>query len=503
MRMGILLLIFTKIDFLTNNAYAMGLNYRHLDFRYLLLEVGTARRIAAMSEMMTISTLAMKLLCKMDMEKETSDIYIGEKSERTEGPVSCNSKDTKGSKEVDIPDPISEGNTMNMKETDDAPSESNFPEESSNLTDNELLPRTEIRLAQFKNGTLIIGFRGSDDEADWLDNFCFTLVSKDNGNQNTAKFHKGFLERANKIFNHQTHRGTLVDEVKHRYRDHPGGLPNRIVTTGHSLGGAISQLIHIRLHEVDEISQKCELLNITWATPMIGNYAARQLLSSEAKTMFHYVHKSDIVPALLFDVNGVYKNLPTVITKKEIKKQIDKLASANDGLAERAEEVKTLVDLLSEGEMEDDLSYTAIGNYRQISRRVPRGAPGFEGEFRYDEAHDNVNISLAKALKNAVKDVSSSSVAWTFMSAKLGYETSETKLGKEIEEIKENHSLKIYEQLCRPLLQPEDAKCPHVMRTLEICKETYDENNERRIPRGHTWCVLSEETYVVPYRAGL
>ena len=54
---------------------------------------------------------------------------------------------------------------------------------------------------------------------------------------------------------------------------------HKIVTCGHSLGAAISQLTHILLHEDFDN----DLLNITFATPLAANFPmAEELKSREA-----------------------------------------------------------------------------------------------------------------------------------------------------------------------------------------------------------------------------
>ena len=69
----------------------------------------------------------------------------------------------------------------------------------------------------------------------------------------------------------------------------------------------------------------CKLVNITFATPMVGNMALRESLLDKvvfpkepAENMHHFVVAEDIVPAVLF-TNHFYKKIPQTISlgKKE------------------------------------------------------------------------------------------------------------------------------------------------------------------------------------------
>ena len=112
-----------------------------------------------------------------------------------------------------------------------------------------------------------------------------------------AKSHRGFLERARAAY----------AELKDKLRT-IGGNP-KIITCGHSLGAAISQLVHIMLHEDFEE----ELVNITFATPLTSNFPMAEKLGvrerDPARTMHHFVLHKDIVPAALF-TDHIYNNLP-------------------------------------------------------------------------------------------------------------------------------------------------------------------------------------------------
>ena len=87
----------------------------------------------------------------------------------------------------------------------------------------------------------------------------------------------------------------------------------RIITCGHSLGGALSQMIHIQLHGELETLRDLglgheNLLNVTFASPMVGNHCLRDNLGDIAGRMYHFVEAGDIVPGALF-THHLYQRL--------------------------------------------------------------------------------------------------------------------------------------------------------------------------------------------------
>ena len=367
-----------------------------------------------------------------------------------------------------------------------------------NFTEDDSRRRTEVSLACINNGTLIIGFRGTDSPADWLDNFCFTLIPKNDENRE-VRFHKGFMERADKIF-----KGTpghrfdwpLVDRIKELYRNEAESSPRKIITTGHSLGGALAQLIHIKLHEAEEIRQmrpSVKLECITFATPMIGNYRAREkFMLPPSKNMTHFILKSDIVPALQLNINQVYGSLPRIANLTVIKGGIDALARKSEDLKVRAAEVKKLVDELSRrGENERDPVnlYAPMGNYFQILEKTAGEAPEWGPSFPYNCDPQEVNSALGPALEK-LNTVGS----W---GAFMSYWYNNPERNPTIAKIIEVHKMTTYDQKCRELLQSPDVQCPHVPRSLAICRETYDKDSVTRKAVGGTYCVFSKEKYEV------
>ena len=139
---------------------------------------------------------------------------------------------------------------------------------------------------------------------DWRTNFSFTMVERDgrdDGDGGRPKIHKGFNARSE----------VILKELGTKIKDFLGEevKPGVIVLCGHSLGAAIAQLVYIKLRQILDFD--CKLVNITFATPMIGNIQLREELMSDGvgANMYHIVLAGDIVPAALF-TEHLYHRLP-------------------------------------------------------------------------------------------------------------------------------------------------------------------------------------------------
>ena len=72
------------------------------------------------------------------------------------------------------------------------------------------------------------------------------------------------------------------------------------------LGGAISSLVHLnlikefKLHDEDNL-QQTELINITFGSPLFGNFVLEADLENKGylKNMYHFASTTDVVPAVL------------------------------------------------------------------------------------------------------------------------------------------------------------------------------------------------------------
>ena len=221
-----------------------------------------------------------------------------------------------------------------------------------------------------KGDTLYVGFRGSANEMDWEDNSCFSLVGFA-GDNDAEKVHEGFKRRA-------------ADIMANLLANLPSELPNKIVFTGHSLGAAISQVVYMKFQQAvmehrNLTALNCEVLNVTFATPLVGNINLRNTLMPErknlAKNMFHFVLKEDIVPSVLF-YKHAYERIPRPtraaeilgITKKMILLKILR-AAWGDAIPEEATTIEIPVYEQPVYDEQDTVEpYAPVGNYFYIKK---------------------------------------------------------------------------------------------------------------------------------------
>ena len=123
------------------------------------------------------------------------------------------------------------------------------------------------------------------------------------------KFHKGFLERSEKVA-----KAVREKILKKKEEEHKTNF--KVILTGHSLGAAVASVVHILLAD-DKILHNVEIETITFAVPMFGNVTLWETLRDDKEKsakmkMYHFVYDADIVPALLLE-KQVYKQLRDVI----------------------------------------------------------------------------------------------------------------------------------------------------------------------------------------------
>ena len=227
-----------------------------------------------------------------------------------------------------------------------------------------------VFLYEAANATIFIGFRGSVDKHDWLSNLDIKLTNTNK--EDDVRVHRGFLKRADDIF----------EELPKKISEMcSSGKELKIITTGHSLGAAISQLIHIKLWEKFSKAWKCQLVNVTFATPMVGNNHLRERLHSNlaADLMHHFVMEEDVVPPSLF-THEVYQKLPWYATEDNLNrfeailrivgqvspssKKIEKLMKDNDIM----QSIKNLFKELEEQQPRNNMmgAYMPVGHYYYV-----------------------------------------------------------------------------------------------------------------------------------------
>lgn len=159
---------------------------------------------------------------------------------------------------------------------------------------------TRFLVAMDSDGNMFIAFRGTFTIEDWKQNGNIGL--SEDVDFGVGRFHDGFLNKATNI-----NIGNLIQVID-------VVAPKSIITTGHSMGGCISSLIHLKLLQRytkdGELSPSQEFLNFTFGAPLFGNHVAVSFFNNNARdtNMFHFVNTADIVPAIL-SIGHVFKTL--------------------------------------------------------------------------------------------------------------------------------------------------------------------------------------------------
>ena len=205
---------------------------------------------------------------------------------------------------------------------------------------------------------------------DWLTNLNVDLqVSNELNDKNrwpdVVKLHRGFDLRSREILQQN-----FILRIEEELVNRPG-RPKKIITCGHSLGGALSQIIHIMLHGEHKIPlrgttisfDKFELLNVTFATPMVGNHALREKLneSTVSDKMYHFVNAGDIIPALLF-TRQLYQKLAYSDEQLEYRMWLASFILKEEG-RERARTLNDDLSILRTEDQSAENTYAPIGKY--------------------------------------------------------------------------------------------------------------------------------------------
>ena len=98
--------------------------------------------------------------------------------------------------------------------------------------------------------TLIVAFKGSDTKEDWLDNL---TLAQEADMRYLGKFHKGFLKRGKSI---------SIEDIFASSKHYKA---SKIITCGHSLGGAVSSVVHMNLlQKGSDTVERRNIINITF-----------------------------------------------------------------------------------------------------------------------------------------------------------------------------------------------------------------------------------------------
>ena len=135
--------------------------------------------------------------------------------------------------------------------------------------------------------TLYIAFTGSQTANDWKANLDFALTPDEHL---FGKVHQGFSKRSEVISAEEVYNLADFFQVQ------------RVITCGHSLGGAVSSLVHLKfVNYMKTKNIELKTANLTFGAPLFGNERLWKYVKEDWKRnqMFHFVAVEDLVPALL------------------------------------------------------------------------------------------------------------------------------------------------------------------------------------------------------------
>ena len=182
-------------------------------------------------------------------------------------------------------------------------------------------------LETYKINTLYIAMKGTETSNDWKTNLDFEMVENEFF---LGKFHKGFFNRSLLAD---------LDDIENMIIKYS---VQRVVTCGHSMGGAVSSILHLRLAKYFDIKKiSIKLVNLTFGAPLFGNDLLCQLVARKwtYNQMFHFVAAKDAVPAVLSLGNTIQYLNDAVANTLPIPTAVTKFVQSNLG------SIKTLVSL--------------------------------------------------------------------------------------------------------------------------------------------------------------
>jgi triacylglycerol lipase len=156
----------------------------------------------------------------------------------------------------------------------------------------------KLYLSSEIDNTLIIAFKGTTTEDEWVTNLDLKLVSMGN----MGKVHQGFYE-----YFYETLKAKIVDLVKNTTNE-------RVIFTGHSRGGGLATIsaLYIAVHFPHK-QVEC----ITFGSPKIGDERFKTFFNRYVSSSKRFVNRGDKItkmpPSKLFG-NYVHVTPKTIIT---------------------------------------------------------------------------------------------------------------------------------------------------------------------------------------------
>ncbi len=131
---------------------------------------------------------------------------------------------------------------------------------------------------------IVVAFRGSV-KKNWLQNFQI-LLSDYSSTCSHCKVHQGFLKHSNSLL------GGVLEAVTKLLLKYPNVT---ILITGHSLGGALAQLLGLQIKKAFNTT----LSLYTFGSPRVGNKQLAEFTDRTFRGHFRVVNWKDAVPHIL------------------------------------------------------------------------------------------------------------------------------------------------------------------------------------------------------------
>lgn len=147
---------------------------------------------------------------------------------------------------------------------------------------------TGLVAVDMTNRKVVVNFRGSQSARNWLNNFDFTAIPSDICSE--CRVHQGFWRSWVEA------RPRILTAVKDAVARNPG---YGIVSTGHSLGGAIATLAAANLR-----NSGYNVALYTYGSPQVGTEITANYISNQPGGNYRVTHTNDIVPKLPSRVFG-------------------------------------------------------------------------------------------------------------------------------------------------------------------------------------------------------
>ena len=139
-----------------------------------------------------------------------------------------------------------------------------------------------------QNDTLVVSFRGTVGDENWLEDADFFQVQLPNAPDGVL-VHQGFLDTYQSVKSH------ILEAVDNIIRS---ASPAYCLVTGHSLGGALAVFATLDLHFEGYASQFTSVAMYNYGQPRVGNVAFADFYQSLQNVSFRVINERDPVPHL-------------------------------------------------------------------------------------------------------------------------------------------------------------------------------------------------------------